>query len=81
MFGGNTCASPCIQRRDDQQIPTCGDFDLAAIDQRMCIALGVGCGLVEGGCAGRGFDVANQPLPRTALAIAKDRAGKRYGAI
>lgn len=46
----------------------------------MCIALGIGRRFVEFGCAGRGFDVADQPLPCAPLAVAENRAGERKGA-
>lgn len=46
----------------------------------MCIALGIGCCFVEFGCAGCGFDVADQPLPCAPLAVAENRAGERKSA-
>lgn len=46
----------------------------------MRIALGIGCRFVEFGCAGRGFDVADQSLPCAPLSVAENREGERKGA-
>jgi len=46
----------------------------------VCVALNIGSSLIEVGCAGRGFDVFDEPNPCTLLAVALDRDGERYGA-